>query len=375
MKVGLSVEALSPELTGIGRYTWELVKRLHDQNIESVQYYYNRRWVSNPAGLLHSKSSKILGWKRKILPNPPKWYQEWSMKRTCNSLLFHGPNYFVPECADLAIATVHDLSVFKFPDTHPAPRIRQFEDRFTKSMSRVTHLITDSQSTRKEVIDFLGLQEKMVTAVPLGVSHKFRPMSLTELSETLQRYGLAPGRYSLCVSTLEPRKKIDKLLTSFQLLPAEIRYRYPLVLVGGYGWLSESLQSQIASFTGQGWLRYLGFISEKDLPFLYAGARTFFYPSMYEGFGLPVLEAMASGVPVVTSNTSSLPEVSSGASLLVNSDDVEALSLAIYRSLEDTAWRLIAVDRGLAAAASFTWKRCVEETVLVYELVSGEKAL
>jgi alpha-1,3-rhamnosyl/mannosyltransferase len=186
----------------------------------------------------------------------------------------------------------------------------------------------------------------------------------------LAKYGLRHGGYALCVSTLEPRKKIAHLLQAYQCLPQRLREQTPLILIGSRGWLSEQLQQEIERLAQQGWLRYLGFVPEADLPALYAGARTFIYPSSYEGFGLPVLEAMASGVPVVTSNRSSLPEVTKGAALLVDPDDIDALSRSIEAGLSDQPWRDGAIASGLAVAQGFTWDRCIEQTVHVYKNIT-----
>jgi alpha-1,3-rhamnosyl/mannosyltransferase len=139
-----------------------------------------------------------------------------------------------------------------------------------------------------------------------------------------------------------------------------------LVLVGGAGWLSDSLHNEVKRLSAQGWLRYLGFVHEVDLPKLYAGARVFVYPSSYEGFGLPVLEAMASGIPVVAANRSTLPEVCQGAALLADPDDLLALAECVAKGLEDEPWRASARALGLAVACRHPWAACVEKTVSVY---------
>lgn len=376
MSVVLSVEALSPVLTGIGRYAWELASRLPDRmRNEEVRFYRNGRWVQNPATLLEqdpasgtTKFPKWIRWVKRVFEQD----RANKLPHECRGLVFHGPNYFLPPCADLGVATVHDLSIFKYPEMHPAERIKHFERDFLISMSRAKHLITDSESTRLEVIDYLGWAPEKITSVPLGVSSLFMPADGfmdDGLSVCLRRYGLTVGHYTLCVSTLEPRKKIGNLLEAYQCLPEILRNRYPLVLVGGGGWLSESLVQDIARFVAQGWLKYLGFVPMADLPAIYAGARTFAYPSVYEGFGLPVLEAMASGVPVVTSDSSSLPEVTKGAALLGNPNDVPALAVHLEKSLLDEPWRQMAVAKGLDVADHLTWDRCVDATVAVYQKV------
>lgn len=379
MKVVLSVEALAPKLTGIGRYAWELASRLpHQLGAEQVRYYRQGRWVQNPASLLQhpTQSSGVhvqggLKWPRWIKRGVSQHRARMAAK-TCLGQVFHGPNYFLPPCADIGVVTVHDLSVFKYPQTHPLERIRQFESQFHDSMTRATHVITDSEATRQEFLDYSGCAPEKVTAVPLGVSPLFRPageLGAGVLANCLHHYGLAQGAYTLCVSTLEPRKKIDRLLQAYQLLPAGLRQLYPLVLVGGSGWLSEALHEDIERFAAQGWLKYLGFVPEVDLPALYAGARTFAFPSVYEGFGLPVLEAMASAVPVVASNLSSIPEVTQGVALLGDPDDVMDLAARLEKSLMDDAWRSQASTQGVAVAQRMTWERCIDATVDVYQKI------
>ncbi|QKV55114.1 glycosyltransferase family 4 protein [Comamonas antarctica] len=375
MKLVLSVEALSPHLTGIGRYTWELAQRLPMKGqLQEMRFYHGGRWIDEPARLLKTPASASTKKKPLVSVKPPRWLRDWRNSAICRDRLFHGPNFFLPACAEAGVATVHDLSVFKYPETHPIERIRHFERDFKASMARASHLITDSEATRREVMEFLGWPAEKITAVHLGVSPQFAPASEVELEPCLSRYGLGFKRYALCVSTLEPRKKIANLLQAYESLPAAVREQYPLVLVGGAGWLSDGLHATIERLAAQGWLRYLGFVPEADLPALYAGAQAFVYPSIYEGFGLPVLEAMASGVPVVTSIFTSLPEVTQGAARLVDSDDIDALSLGIHASLCDEGWRAAARETGLAKARNFTWSRCVDRTIDVYRQVAGKSS-
>jgi glycosyltransferase involved in cell wall biosynthesis len=202
------------------------------------------------------------------------------------------------------------------------------------------------------------------------VSDAFAPRAASaadaQAQTFLQTHGLSHGAYTLCVSTLEPRKNINRLLQAYRLLPVELRQRFPLVVAGGRGWLSDALQQEMGRCAAEGWFHYLGFVPETDLPLLFAGARLFAYPSAYEGFGLPVLEAMASGVPVVSSDRSSLPELTQGAAKLVDPDDVESLAKAIEDGLSDATWRIEAGAAGLAVAQTYSWDKCAEATVAVY---------
>jgi len=371
MKVILSVEALEPMLTGIGRYTWELASRLPVAlGKKNVRYYRNGHWINDPGELLidAARPPKKKPWP--FLGAVRRWFNSTEIEFDDQKTVFHGPNFFLPPWVDNGVVTVHDLSVFKFPETHPAERIRQYEREFQMSMDHAAHLITVTESMRHEVMDFLGWPAEKITTVHHGVSPAFAVREEQELQVRLRGYGLEPGSYVLCVSTLEPRKKIDCLLSSFRSLPAFLREKNSLVLVGGSGWLNEDLHQTIERATREGWLRYLGFVAENDLPFLYAGARLFVYPSIYEGFGFPVLEAMASGVPVVTSNHASVLEVAQGASLQVEPDDLDALAETIRKGLTDEDWRSSTRTAGLRIAGYYSWDKCVEETIGVYRHVS-----
>jgi alpha-1,3-rhamnosyl/mannosyltransferase len=203
----------------------------------------------------------------------------------------------------------------------------------------------------------------------LASSAEFHPRGADELRGALSRHGLEVGGYSLFVGTIEPRKNIETLLDAYSRLPIELRKRWPLVLTGYHGWRSESIHQRLDSAKREGWAYYLGFVPSEDLPLLFAGARLFTFPSLYEGFGLPVLEAMSSGVPVVCSNNSSLPEVAGDAALMCEAQDTETLTELIQRGLEDEAWRASAVEQGLLHAARFSWERCASETLQVYKTV------
>jgi glycosyltransferase involved in cell wall biosynthesis len=366
LKLVLSVDALAPGLTGIGRYTWELAQGLPEHmGMRDVKFYRAGRWVNDLGKLVRAPDGCAKPAARSVL-KLPRWAREWGVMRACRGNVFHGPNFFVPPCADKGVITVHDLSVFKFPETHPAERVRHFERDFSRSVAQSVHVITDSQTTRAEVMAFTGLDASRVTAVPLGVSAAYRPRLGHEITSQLHTYGLVFGAYALCVSTLEPRKKIEQLLSAWEYLPAALRSAFPLMLVGSRGWLSDALQEKIRRGAAQGWVRYLGYVPECDLPVLYAGARVFVFPSTYEGFGLPPIEAMACGVPVVVSGQSCLPEITQGAALTAEPDDIADFAAALEISLTDEAWRLHATTAGLAVAASYTWQRCIDETVKVY---------
>ncbi len=358
-RVALWVDAISPNPGGIGRYTWELAKGLARRDDLSVKFYGRNRIIEDPASLLRGDA----------LPPRPNRFRRWWDDRILASSIVHGPNYFLPPFARTGVITVHDLSVFRYPETHPAERIAAFERDLPDSLARAAHIITDTQTVRRELLEMFDIDPSSVTAIPLGVDPSFRPIPGEECAPLLHGLGLKPREYGLCVSTIEPRKKISELLTAWRRLPREVRDVSPLVLCGGAGWRNETLRREIDNGVREGWLRYLGVVDEVLLPTLYAGAALFVYPSIYEGFGLPPIEAMASGVPVMVADRSCLPEVCGDAARYIDPDDADGFAEALERNLADVDWRNASVGRGIVQAAQFTWARCVDRTVEIYRAV------
>lgn len=360
--VTLWVDALQPQLSGIGRYCWELCQALPGHpGVTSTRFFAGDALLENPSSLLAAGQTRV---RRGPLQKLLRPFQ----RRTIAKTLFHGPNYFLPDFVEQGVITVHDLSVFKYPETHPIERIKHFEKYLGSSVSRAAHIITDTDVIRREVIDTFGVSAANVTAVPLGVDASFRPRSAADLVQPLARYGLDPQSYGLSVSTLEPRKKILELIAAWRRLPLPLRSRYPLVLAGGAGWRNDTIRTAIEQGKAEGWLKHLGFVSEAELPTLYAGAALFVYPSIYEGFGLPPLEAMASGVPVIISGSACLSEVCGSVALVCDPDEPDSFLELIVRGLEDMQWRAGAVPQGLARAATFGWARTIDGTVDVYRI-------
>lgn len=367
MKAILDVSAIRPPLTGIGRYAWELAQHFRTSvRLDDVRYFSNGYWINDPAELL-----SIRPYKRSIFLSGTRWLRQHKLTQRLSSHLFHSPNYFLPQQVDGGIITVHDLSVFKYPETHPPERIRHFEHGFVSTLARTRHIITDSEATRQEVADYFGWSTERITAIPLGVGPDFYPRASSTLMPLLSGLGLTPGRYALCVSTLEPRKRITDLIEAYRRIPEALRTQYPLILVGSNGWLSDKLLEQIRMAEQEGWLRYLGYVSEDNLPALYAGARAFFFPSVYEGFGLPILESLASGVPTLASNESPIRDIICNATWLTNPDDHDAFVCGITHVLENESWRSVAIDLGLEIAGRLDWKSCADRTIDLYQRIAG----
>ena len=388
LRLVLATDAIFPPLTGIGRYAYELATRLPlRDDVEELRYLGMWGWGNTP-GALGAGRPPVGG----AIPVSPTWLvpvrrymatKHWAVEvydqisevwrsrllRQGNGAIYHSPNYFLPAYHGPMVATVHDLSIVRFPQTHPAARRRYFDLAFRRSLDRADALITDSETVRQELIADYSVAPQRVTAIHLGVDASFRPHAEGELRPVLARHGLVRGQYVLSVGTLEPRKRLDQLITAYAGLPVQLRTRFPLVLTGARGWLNESVRPLIERGQAEGWLRYLGFVPQADLPAIYAGAHAFAMISIYEGFGLPLLEAMASGVPTLTSNRSCMPEVADGAALLVNPDDIDEISEQLLRLIEDEHCRAVGVARGLQRAGKLTWERCLGKTLEVYRTI------
>ncbi len=380
MNLILLADAINPPLTGIGHYALRLARGLRQHpEIENLRFFAGYRWVQNPEQAL--STNQPIAAIRQHIPLRTLAALTYSvlqrrlfrqLTRGMNDCLVHSPNYVLPPCPGPSIATFHDLSHLHYAHYHPRDRIAFLKLWLPGTLKRATRFITVSEFVRQELHALLNVPLEKITCVYNGVDPDFHPRPATETAPVLARYGLKPGGYLLSVATLEPRKNLARLAQAHDGLPAGLRRALPLVLIGAPGWQTETLEHTLAPLERAGQVLRLGYTPQDDLPFLYAGAHAFAYPSIYEGFGLPLLEAMASGVPALSSNRSSLPEVAGDAALLIEPESVEAITAGLERLLTDTTWRTQAAQRGLEQARRFSWERCVAETVAVYRQVHRE---
>lgn len=280
--------------------------------------------------------------------------------------LYHAPDYVLPPLARAqGLVTVHDLSFLTYPEGAVPALARYLGRAVPRSVARADRVLADSESTRRDLERLLGLAPDRVTVVGAGVEARFRP--LVDRGQRLaarQRLGL-PERFVLGLGTLEPRKNFVGLIQAFERCAERVPDLH-LVIAGGQGWLFEPILEAAASSPHAARIHLLGFVDDAELPSLYGLAESFAFPSFYEGFGIPVLEAMACGTPVVVADNSSLPELAGDAALRVPTGDSAALATALLRLSEDPELRLRHARLGPIQASRFAWPAAADRLVEVY---------
>jgi glycosyltransferase involved in cell wall biosynthesis len=393
MRIGIDYTSAVRQRAGIGRYTREMVSAL--LALESPHHYTLfaatgglpreslQSAIRNPQSAIRNSQFSI-----RTLPLSDDWLARlWHRLRlpipvelfTGPLDIFYSPDFVLPPVlrATRTMLTVHDLSFMRHPEAFVSPLRRYLGRVVPRSIERSDWVLADSAHTRSDLITLFGVPPEKVEVLYSGVDSRFSPRPETEeLVHLRERYGIGARPYVLSVGTLQPRKNFVRLIRAFARLRDErlvqsVRlnqsvFDLQLVIAGGKGWLYEEIFAEAERHES---VRLIGFVDDADLPALYRNAALFAFPSLYEGFGLPVLEAMACGTPVVCSSKSSLPEVAGEAGLLVDPLDVDALSEAMARVLEDKTLREEMVARGYAQAAQFTWERAATQLL---RMMNGE---
>ena len=261
------------------------------------------------------------------------------------------------------VVTIHDLAFHLYPEQYPGAKQRYLRLMTRLSVQRAARVIAVSEATREDVIRLYGARPEKVVAVPNGMSGDFQPLPVEQVEAFRAAQGL-PERFILFVGTLQPRKNLETLLRAYALVADEIGWE--LVVVGATGWSYAPIFETARALGLAERVRFAGYVAGEELPLWYNAAGIFAYPSVYEGFGLPLLEAMACGTPVIAADTSSLPEVVGDAGLLVDPREVDDLANAIRRLAGSETLRDDLAVRGLTRAAAYSWRRTAEETLAVY---------
>jgi glycosyltransferase involved in cell wall biosynthesis len=396
MKVLLGVDSIRYPLTGIGTYAMQLCKAylanpdIELQGISKFSLLSNDKLLrliaqlerdlltqdepvsaSNGAKRKHNIRQKIRG-----VPLSQWGYQAVSAYRSKANLhgfgddtIHHSPNFIGHPSSCKKVITVHDLSHLAFPQYHPKDRVKYLHKRLASSIDQADHIIVDSDFTRDSMIE-LGLvhssQAAKVTTIHLGVDRSFQKVSATVAQQALTEINLSYKAFILSIGTLEPRKNLVRLIQAYQALPAALAEGFPLVIAGGKGWKYNSILDAVKNIKAPHRVILLGYVPTKQMIEVLSSAKCFVYPSLYEGFGLPILEAMKCEVPVITSNDGALKEVAGNGALLCDVYDVDSIADCLRQVLESEELCKSLVARGKEQVTNFSWGKCSENTIKVY---------
>lgn len=362
----LSHGAVSGQLDGIGVYSRHMLQglsrllgpdrlhpivfgKLHGQWAQphlEVEPPYRKAALRMPLGLNYPGSD------------------EWAGRLS----LFHAPDHHIPRLRSVpVVATIMDIIPLRRPEWVSMRLSRHASNwAFARMARSAAHVVTISDYSAADIADGLRIPSERVTAIPLGVDESYfhRPAQ-TLVDDVLERYDLEPG-YFVFIGTLQPRKNVGRILQAHAALPAAIRRAHPLVIVGRNGWGTEQLISDIGRAVEAGDCRWLRYVPQPDLLPLLGQAAALVYPSLFEGFGLPVLEAFAAGTPVISSNTTSIPEVAGDAALLVDPTSVDEIRDAMLRMADTPGLGQALAEKGTVRARAFPWSTTVERTLDVY---------
>lgn len=394
VSVLLDVEPLFSPLTGIGQYTKHLAEGLdRHPSVKALEYTAHGRLLSRsplvvpgtpPGDTANAKRS--LATRAVSLVRPALARSQWavalyerilpvlsrsSLRRFENTHVLHSPNFILPEFGGRKIVTFHDLSTILMPRFHPPARVAFINRAMERAALSAHHIITDSEFVRAQIISHFSIDPARCTAIPLGANASFRPRDELSCRELLSVHGLKYKRYSLFVSTIEPRKNLLRVLHAHQACIRSGEARFPLMVVGHPGWRSDREHKLLRKMQDAGVAKYIGFVPETELSILFSGARCLLFPSLYEGFGLPVLEAMQSGVAVLTSRQSSMEEVCGDAGVTVNPRSVREIANAWAGLISDDLLVEQLVAAGLQRADAFSWDACVDRTAMIYQALSA----
>lgn len=374
MKIAINTLGPSSLKTGIGNYVVNLVNWL--ARLDTINEYCILSNESNSAffdvknknfhTIVLPKYTKIkilrIFWEQLRLP---------FLLKKMNIDLLHSPGFVAPLIKTTkSVVTIHDMTFFSHQEKHTKSKVWYFKNMIPLSAKRADAIIADSDNTKKEISKYLEIPRSKITTVYLGVSKEFKQINKKNARAILRKKYSIENKFILFVGMIEPRKNLLKLVDAFLHIKVPL---LKLVIVGQKGWHTKELFETIKELNLENEVLFPGYVPDGDLVLFYNAAEVFVYPSLYEGFGIPVLEAMACGCPVVTSNVSSLPEIAENAALLVNPLNVNELAKSVHKILKDSTIRDALINRGLRRAKEFTWDKTAHKTLDVYYQVFGEK--
>lgn len=341
--------------TGTENYSFQILSNLLQLDHTNKYYIYRRPEEFSQDQALY-----------KTLPFPRLWTQFGLALQTFKDPLdvLFVPAHTLPLIRKpglKTVVTVHDLGAEFLPGTHQLKQRLYLNLMTHYQLKSATHIIAVSEATKQDLIKKVGIPKDKITVVYEGYNQElYRPIKGNKLSQTLKHYKLEPQNYFLFVGTIQPRKNLERLIRAYAKTNVKA-----LVLAGGKGWLSEDIYKLPKQLGIEDHVKFLGYVPDKDLPALYSGAIAFLFPSLFEGFGLPILEAFSCGCPVLTSNTSSLPEVAGNAALLVDPYSIEEIAQGILSLTINHKLRTRLAKLGLEQVKNFSWQKAAEKTLEV----------
>ena len=366
MRIGIEVTAAVRQGAGIGRYTRELIRAL--ARVDAVNIY--TLFYASPPPLPCPLPPLPPRFVSRGLPFHDIWLARvWHRLQLPINVelitgpldVYHAPDFTLPPVQARSVLTVHDLSFVRDPES-ASPGLRSYLQQVVpRSVQKATHVIAVSDATKHDLIELYHTPADKITVLYEGVDPIFRP---TPNPAIRAKYNLGPAPYIFSISTIQPRKNYRRLIQAFAGLPKE----FNLVIAGGKGWLSADIFAEAEQPAVRGRVKFIGFAPDDDLPALYTEAAAFAYPSLYEGFGLPLLEAMACGAPTLTSGVSCLPEIAGGAAVLVDPLSVESIAAGLKQTLAERD-RLTML--GVVRAAQFRWEETARRVVTLYRSLAN----
>ena len=384
-----NLSGIRAPLTGVGRYATELIKAVvknrpettavrrgnlysDESLIELLDSLESRR---NDTKTKYSKRAtdklrKHIGhvpWSRSVYRTLDRMeFKQCSKPLVAKGSLAHDLNYSLnPDHCD--ISTVYDLSNITTPRTHPSHRIQYLNAYFKRLKTSQCHIVTISEAIKTELIEKFSINEARIDVTHLAANEAFSALSAANCKQVLDENGLAYKKYVLCVATLEPRKNLSTLLKAYEALDSETQREFPLVVAGTFGWKSSALDKRMHHLHKKGVIKRLGFVTQCDLPKLFSAASVFVYPSLYEGFGLPLLEAMQSGCACITSNSGALAEVSAGHTIEIDVLNADQIAHELNRLLQDSELNSYYEQMGQQRARDFSWTKTAKQTCAIYD--------
>lgn len=386
MIVAFDVNSLRGIKTGVGIYSYNLIQALRDLCANDTFKYYScsilKGGLKNPVDIPTDSLNLIYSMRisQKLLFNLWKYLKFPKIELLIGRVdIVHGLFHLVPITRKAKkVVTIYDLTFITHPETHSPSNIKVLWRLTEYSVEESDAILTISENTKKDIMRYLHVPEGKIEVIYPGYDDKvFRKIqNQAILDQTRTKYKL-PSSFILAVGTIEPRKNLNLLFRAYAKLPTGFRKKHKLVVTGGEGWLNENLNlyKQIDSLGITHDITFTGYLHhDEGLPLVYNAADLFVYPSLYEGFGFPPLEAMACGVPVITSNCSSLPEVVGDAGILIDPHDAEYLANAIQRVYEDADIHRQMSEKGIKQAQKFSWEKCAKETLKVYQQLHEDQA-